>query len=179
MNYDSALLQHIQDRLRIQPSHGYINRNSLPLALAYDDLRELYGRRNILDDAEDPPSPVGPDQVANAFAALHRRRQRHMHMRQEEFDAFINGDNGLDAPSGHVRAAHRRPVIGKKEDVPEPSAPEGTKEKKLCVVCLDRVKVVALIPCGHMCMCVTCARAPHGDCPLCRASVTGTLRVFV
>jgi hypothetical protein len=102
-----------------------------------------------------------------------------MHMRQEEFDAFINGDNGLDAPSGHVRAAHRRPVIGKKEDVPEPSAPEGTKEKKLCVVCLDRVKVVALIPCGHMCMCVTCARAPHGDCPLCRASVTGTLRVFV
>jgi len=46
----------------------------------------------------------------------------------------------------------------------------------LCVVCLDGFKAVALVPCGHR-TCAACA-AKCRQCPVCRASVTGTLRVY-
>jgi E3 ubiquitin-protein ligase MGRN1 len=40
-----------------------------------------------------------------------------------------------------------------------------------CVICLTDPKEVAVYPCRHMCMCITCADAlPSGNnkCPLCR-----------
>ena len=43
-----------------------------------------------------------------------------------------------------------------------------------CVVCLEEAKTHACIPCGHQCVCGTCAamivpNTPTGLCPLCRA----------
>jgi hypothetical protein len=46
-----------------------------------------------------------------------------------------------------------------------------------CVVCWDRVAVVALNPCGHVCVCDTCS-GKQRDCPLCRTRVTLTMRIF-
>ncbi|KAJ8603272.1 hypothetical protein CTAYLR_006954 [Chrysophaeum taylorii] len=46
----------------------------------------------------------------------------------------------------------------------------------LCVVCLDRPKSTALVPCGHR-TCAQCARKCKA-CPVCRTDVQQTLRVY-
>ena len=53
---------------------------------------------------------------------------------------------------------------------------EEMKESNLCIVCLELPKDHVLIPCGHQIVCITCAKLPA--CPLCRAKVTGSVRVF-
>jgi hypothetical protein len=51
------------------------------------------------------------------------------------------------------------------------------EEDDSCVICLDQPKSVALIPCGHWCICEGCS----GDvrkCPICRKHNTGKLKIF-
>ena len=49
---------------------------------------------------------------------------------------------------------------------------------RACVVCDDLVAAVALVPCGHLCMCLTCAELVD-ECPLCRLPIDQRLRVFI
>ena len=50
---------------------------------------------------------------------------------------------------------------------------------EMCVICLERPILIALKPCGHVCLCQKCFRkAPPPDCPLCRCPITGTLKVY-
>lgn len=50
-----------------------------------------------------------------------------------------------------------------------------------CVICLGGEKNMALVPCGHLCLCTTCAAmipsAIH-RCPLCRQNISSTLRIY-
>lgn len=46
-----------------------------------------------------------------------------------------------------------------------------------CVVCIDSPGVIALAPCGHMCICAKCS-AGTSSCPVCRSPVTSMLRVY-
>lgn len=46
-----------------------------------------------------------------------------------------------------------------------------------CIVCMDCEKTHAFQPCGHKCVCATCA-AKCQTCPICRARVIGSLKVF-
>ena len=46
-----------------------------------------------------------------------------------------------------------------------------------CCVCLDAKKTHAFQPCGHKCVCATCA-ARCQTCPMCRAHVIGSLKIF-
>ena len=50
-------------------------------------------------------------------------------------------------------------------------------EQPTCAVCWERPPVMALHPCGHRCMCEQCAQQV-AVCPICRAAVSGRLRVF-
>lgn len=53
-------------------------------------------------------------------------------------------------------------------------------ERDACAVCLDKVKQVALTPCGHR-TCAECALALTSStrkCPECRATFAGVMRVF-
>lgn len=45
----------------------------------------------------------------------------------------------------------------------------------LCVGCLEEPSNVAMVPCGHSCLCAHCARAilKKGRCPICRGEVEG------
>lgn len=56
-------------------------------------------------------------------------------------------------------------------------------ERSTCRVCEERTVEVALIPCGHACLCEACADATqshHGStCPLCRVPYTQKLRIFL
>tara|TARA_Y100000389_G_scaffold124207_1_gene121561 strand:- start:5187 stop:7778 length:2592 start_codon:yes stop_codon:yes gene_type:complete len=48
-----------------------------------------------------------------------------------------------------------------------------------CVVCMESLELVAIIPCGHVCLCAECAqRQEQRECPICRGHVDGTLRLF-
>lgn len=49
-----------------------------------------------------------------------------------------------------------------------------------CVACTENQKRVALVPCGHQCLCIACAKQlpkPY-ICPICRAAVVSALVVF-
>jgi tetratricopeptide (TPR) repeat protein len=46
-----------------------------------------------------------------------------------------------------------------------------------CVVCLEMQAQIAVIPCGHVCLCAGCNQHQH-FCPICRVPVTGSLRVY-
>mmetsp|Transcript_9487 Transcript_9487/g.14286 ORF Transcript_9487/g.14286 Transcript_9487/m.14286 type:complete len:451 (-) Transcript_9487:279-1631(-) len=49
-----------------------------------------------------------------------------------------------------------------------------------CVICMTDPKEVAVYPCRHMCMCLTCAEAlpsQGNKCPMCRRSATMLLRL--
>jgi hypothetical protein len=56
-------------------------------------------------------------------------------------------------------------------------------EEELCVVCVDARKDRAMVPCGHVCACETCAaelmRITPNRCPICRERVLFVMRVFL
>ena len=63
---------------------------------------------------------------------------------------------------------------------------ERERDKRKCVVCQDANKSVLILPCKHMCLCVTCAnqivRSRFGErrnCPLCRGRIERVMNVFV
>ncbi|KAJ1453682.1 hypothetical protein M885DRAFT_618877 [Pelagophyceae sp. CCMP2097] len=58
-----------------------------------------------------------------------------------------------------------------------PATPAAHADDALCVVCLDEPKIVACVPCMHVCCCEACA-AEVTTCPMCRAQVASRVRVF-
>ena len=55
-------------------------------------------------------------------------------------------------------------------------------KKNVCVVCLENKKSHAFNPCGHMCVCETCAdKIIQSDCkcPICRADIINSLEIFI
>jgi len=53
---------------------------------------------------------------------------------------------------------------------------------KECSVCFTDVKVVAFVPCGHLCVCEACAsqieQSTNPSCPICREPTTSHFRVY-
>lgn len=50
--------------------------------------------------------------------------------------------------------------------------------QRQCVVCMDRPREVALLPCGHLCCCIDCAAASN-TCPYCRQAVKSRPRIYI
>jgi hypothetical protein len=48
---------------------------------------------------------------------------------------------------------------------------------RACVVCMERTRVLALDPCGHLCTCDECAKQ-LSKCPICNKPIKSTLRVY-
>jgi hypothetical protein len=60
-----------------------------------------------------------------------------------------------------------------------PAPPTAEEEASSCVVCMDAPPSHAMIPCGHKCMCEGCVAEHRPNiCHICRAPVTGTMRVY-
>ncbi len=77
------------------------------------------------------------------------------------------------------KATHKR----RHEAVETVAAPGGTKEEKTCPDCVVCCAVAthAILPCGHMCVCVGCKEAlrdKYNRCPLCRGPVQSIVRIF-
>ena len=63
---------------------------------------------------------------------------------------------------------------------------ESERDKRLCVVCQDKLKNVLVLPCRHVCLCVDCAHIiatattrQQRTCPLCRSPVETVMNVYV
>ena len=47
-----------------------------------------------------------------------------------------------------------------------------------CVICLSAPSSHAMVPCGHLCMCVACSeQGAFAQCPICRGRVESTLKI--
>lgn len=51
------------------------------------------------------------------------------------------------------------------------------REEDLCKICYDREMEVVLLPCGHLVLCSLCAQKVS-DCPVCRRTITNTIRTY-
>ena len=104
-----------------------------------------------------PGSAQGPHGTARRAAAAARRRQRRQ--------AAVAARPAVPAPSPE-------PAIA----VPSPGA-DGQ-----CIVCLDASMRHTFVPCGHYCVCASCAAeimsSPAPRCPLCREVCESSMRVF-
>lgn len=89
-------------------------------------------------------------------------------------------------------------LMGKKEETKEPEKLQDSQEQKetkesksdsaggsgddsgLCVVCLSEPQTHIVVPCGHKCLCETCAQAVQkmGKCPICQSPLQTIIRVF-
>lgn len=58
----------------------------------------------------------------------------------------------------------------------------GHEEESNCVICLSSPASMAFVPCGHRCVCSTCAEELTGDlrrrCPQCRQPCNSIIRIF-
>ena len=52
-----------------------------------------------------------------------------------------------------------------------------TEDSNECVVCMDGGKTTAFVPCGHLCVCETCAEACD-TCPMCRMVPQTKMRIW-
>jgi hypothetical protein len=72
------------------------------------------------------------------------------------------------------------------ENFPESAA--GRREAA-CIVCLDAPRTHAYVPCGHFCVCFSCAKrqakqryttaSAHSSCPVCQQPSTRVMRIFI
>jgi hypothetical protein len=91
--------------------------------------------------------------------------------------ALVEASRGHDRLRAHRRALAAEAEAGSRdkedeEDEEDADAEEGSD----CVVCWANEAVVALTPCGHVCLCPHCSGL--SICPMCRSQVVGTLRVY-
>jgi hypothetical protein len=73
------------------------------------------------------------------------------------------------------------PSLPHSQPMPQPLPPPPQQLAFECVVCLDLPPVCALLPCGHLALCLACAEkvmAGSRACPTCRAGATAFLRVY-
>ena len=61
---------------------------------------------------------------------------------------------------------------GKEED-------EGKNISERCMICLENVKKVAIVPCGHVAFCEECSPQVNDRCPVCRERIQGKMVVYI
>lgn len=68
------------------------------------------------------------------------------------------------------------------EDYVNPSAcPSKTDMHNLCVICHDKIKLIVLLPCRHLCLCRDCfkqLRRYRQECPMCREPYHHSIQVY-
>jgi hypothetical protein len=47
-----------------------------------------------------------------------------------------------------------------------------------CAVCMDGQRTHCMVPCGHRCLCATCAVETWTVCPLCSQTVQFVMKVY-
>ena len=85
-----------------------------------------------------------------------------------------------EASPGNVTAPRviQVPMVGNRSS-PEQIDEPPDDESQECIICWDAKRTHACVPCGHRCLCAAeSCRHDLAVCPLCRAEVTGFIRVW-
>jgi hypothetical protein len=85
-----------------------------------------------------------------------------------EYDPAAFGD---DRPKSRLKGLR---VAGTDEPV--------KKDEKACIICFENKIKVAMIPCGHACMCISCTNRVSEQalrCPICKEDVKDALKLFM
>ena len=84
-----------------------------------------------------------------------------------------------------ARAHNDEPDVeqAKQEKEALPMTPhETTLDEQFCVICLERERTHALVPCGHRCLCAQCCERlvteASAKCPLCTTPLMQGLRIY-
>ena len=56
--------------------------------------------------------------------------------------------------------------------------PVKTESDNKCVICLDKPLTIAVRPCGHMISCLECVKKLSPKCPICRSTISDTLKIY-
>ncbi|RSH91144.1 hypothetical protein EHS25_009443 [Saitozyma podzolica] len=121
--------------------------------------------------------------VNRVFELVTDERKRLERQRHEE-ERLANG-NGARTPSPRVEGDKSE---GSGESTPGeeaankvPTGPMPEVERGLCVVCQDEEATLAVVDCGHLCMCAHCSdliMATSQECPLCRTRIVTKQRLI-
>jgi hypothetical protein len=173
-------------------------------SLGYEDIMRFYG-----DDRASEQSNVLElkSHILSLYSQLEKENEKYLD--NEKNDIIIDSSKALlqylrfKRNLEHERAlkaeverkleleralkaeAERKLELGKKQrDEAEARYKEAevdNDKKNVCVVCLENKKTHAFNPCGHMCVCETCADEiiqRGSNCPMCRADITSLLKIF-
>jgi hypothetical protein len=67
--------------------------------------------------------------------------------------------------------------VASQKKAPSLGTPKKQAREAECTICFSEPPNVAFDPCGHLCVCKSCAAA-LSSCPLCRASIAKRLRIY-
>jgi hypothetical protein len=108
-------------------------------------------------------TPLSNDAQIEELVAMCDRRDRNIEIRTPATSA----SSGCSNDDGHY--------------------PESTliQRNAACVVCLDAPRTHAYVPCGHFCVCFSCAKqqaksaSKYSSCPVCQQPSTRVMKIFI
>ena len=128
-----------------------------------------------------------------SFSDLYRDRMRHLRV-DGRLLALIRDSDTRDRKDrlvylGVTDVLHRERVAQELATHADgnSAASSGAAASGACVVCVDQPAEMALLPCGHLCLCKSCctelmkshtAQTP-ATCPMCRTDVKAETRIFL
>jgi hypothetical protein len=150
---------------------------SEPLAALVAEARTLIeqARAEQAERARAAAEAAAAKAAAKAAAEAAESAER---LKMEEEAAALS----LSMQSDALRLQQMQAQLGSSVVPPAAPAPQPGAEETQCVVCFDAPKNHVLVPCMHMCVCEECAerlvsfKPPR--CPVCRATIEQTARVF-
>jgi len=60
-----------------------------------------------------------------------------------------------------------------------PGAHTSAQENLLCCICMENPKTIAVIPCGHLCLCQNCSPIISDECPICRGNIASKVNIYL
>ncbi|WVR05006.1 hypothetical protein IAU60_002018 [Kwoniella sp. DSM 27419] len=123
------------------------------------------------------------DQLIDRVNELVIDERKRLERQRIEEERMASGD---DAPVAGRVSTEEGPVDGAsggetQVKVKVPTGPMPEVERGLCVVCQDEEATLAVVDCGHLCMCAHCSdliMATSQECPLCRTRIVTPQRLI-
>ncbi len=75
------------------------------------------------------------------------------------------------------KSKRKQPPVARKQDVVLGEKEPPPKGRQECVVCLEKLASMLLLPCKHVCVCKGCSER-LAECPLCRAKIAEKIEPF-
>jgi hypothetical protein len=137
------------------------------VTLAEEQLAELVEKDNpsafmALLDAHIANEPDWPDALRTPVLETARLAARCLQSRAKKRPAMVGEAAGNDG------LAVLPAALAIKAQLPQAMRANRPDD---CVICLARLASMAVVPCGHVCLCAQCGPTVSGACPLCNGRI--------